>query len=108
MALKAYSADRSESRSIAGWRRVLLCAGYMLAGAVPLAVGVVRPGITGYPRCLLEEMVSGQAHRPFVKRQLVPLIVRAGAALTPESLDSRLRDTFAGSRLARRLRWPPA
>lgn len=107
LALKACSTDRSQGRLTAGRCRVLLYVGYLLAGMIPLAVGVVRPGITGYHRCLLQEMVYGQAYRPFVKRQLVPLIVRAGVCATPESLDARLRDAFADSALLQRLGWPP-
>lgn len=86
----------------------VIAAGYLAAGAVPLAVAVVRPGITGYHRALLQDMVHGRAHEPFVKRQLVPQLVRIGLACTPESVDERLREIFGDSRLVARLRWPPA
>ncbi|HSW47360.1 MAG TPA: hypothetical protein VLM89_17490 [Phycisphaerae bacterium] len=80
----------------------------LLAAAWPLAVGVVRPGITGYERALLPDMVHGRAHQPFVKRQLVPLAVRAILAITPESADRALRNVFERSSVVRRLRWPAA
>jgi hypothetical protein len=55
--------NRSKRRTNAGWRWLLVCVVYLLAGAVPLAVGVIRPGITGYYRCLFEDMVL---YLPFV------------------------------------------
>lgn len=90
------------------WRMGSLCGAYMVAAFVPLAVGVVRPGITGYPRAMLEDAVYGRAHRPFVKRQLVPLMVRGGAALVPDRVSESMSRTFAGSKLVQRLGWPPA
>ena len=79
---------------------------FLLAAGWPLAVGIVRPGITGYAPAMLPDMIHGRAHRPFVKRQLVPLVVRAGLAITPRPLDDRLREAFERSSLVRRLRWP--
>jgi len=90
------------------WRVGLLCTAYGAAALVPLAVGAVRPGITGYPRAMLEDAVYGRAYRPFVKRQLVPLMVRGGAALTPENVTESMSRAFAGSKLVRRLGWPSA
>ena len=90
------------------WCRLLLIAAYLLAGAAPLAIGVLRPGITGYERSQLEDMVYGQAFRPFVKRQLVPLIVRTGMAVMPDSVDAVLQEVFVGFGVVNYLRWPSA
>ena len=88
--------------------RLFWIALYLLAALCPLVVGVVRPGITGHPPAMLPDMIHGRAHQPFVKRQLVPLIVRAGLAVTPQSLDDCLRSAFERSSIARHLRWPAA
>ena len=78
----------------------------LVAAVWPLAVGVVRPGVTGYGPAMLPDMIHGRAYQPFVKRQLVPLVVRAGLAITPRAVDDRLREVFARSALVRRLHWP--
>jgi hypothetical protein len=81
---------------------------YLLIALIPLAVGVVRPGISGYRYAMLEDMIYGNAYTPFVKRQLVPLVVRAGTACFPSSLQQWCRDAFAHSSIVKRLGWPPA
>ena len=53
-------------------------------------------------------MVYGQAYRPFVKRQLVPLIVHTGMTVMPDSIDAVLQEVFAGSGAVNYLRWPSA
>jgi hypothetical protein len=84
----------------------VLCVGYLVSGAIPLTIGVIRPGITGYERAMLEDMVYGRAYRPFVKRQLVPLMVRAGKGQMPTALEEWLKNKFAGSSVVARLDWP--
>ncbi len=85
--------------------RWLWAAAFLLAAAWPLAVGIVRPGITGYGPAMLPDMIHGRAHQPFVKRQLVPLIVRAGLAVTPATIEDSLCRAFERSSLVRRFRW---
>ena len=87
-------------------RRLLWAVAYLLAAAWPLAVGIERPGITGYERAMLPDMIHGTAWQPFVKRQLVPLVVRGGLTLPPQSLDDRLRQVFERSSIVQKLRWP--
>lgn len=77
-----------------------------------VGVGAYRPGITGYQglkaRATLEDTIFGRAHKPFVKRQLAPLVVRGSSALVPDSARQALSDAFARSRLiSSRLGWPP-
>ncbi len=88
-------------------RRAAWCAAYLLVALVPLTVGAVRPGITGHHRMLLEDMVYARAHKPFVKRQLVPILVRGLTAATPANVRDRLETAFERSTLiTRRLHWP--
>jgi len=96
----------SDTRSIA--RGVLLTVAYIAVAAWPLSIGVARPGITGYERCLLPDHIYGRAYRPYVKRQLVPLVVRVGTDVMPEVWKERMRLCFERFRLEARLRWDPA
>lgn len=84
----------------------LLVMGYLIAGAIPLTVGVVRPGITGWKPALIEDLIYGRAARPYVKRQLIPTMVRGVIAVTPATVRLELRNLFAGSSLIQRLQWP--
>jgi hypothetical protein len=89
-------------------RVLLLCAGYGLSALAPLAVGIYRPGITGYGRAMLEDMVYGKAYKPFVKRQLVPLLIRGGVRAVPSAAKARLERMFGESEVIGRLKWPAA
>lgn len=53
-------------------------------------------------------MIRGQAYRPFVKRQLVPLLVRCGASVTPVLIKERLIKAFEKSSVISHLKWPVA
>jgi hypothetical protein len=89
------------------WSQLGLWALYLAVAAWPVAVGAFRPGITGYERAMLPDMVYGRAHRPFVKRQLAPLVVRGLSAVAPRELRHRLTNAFEQSSITRRLDWPP-
>ena len=91
-------------RLIRVWPIVL----YAAVALVPLSVGLMRPGLTPSPRVLPQDMVYGQAHRPFVKRQLVPSIVRVGTAAMPDGLRESLEASFEASPWVRRMGWPNA
>lgn len=108
MAVASEPTGGQAGRTRCAWRMGLLCGVYVVVALVPLAVGVVRPGITGYPRAMFEDAVYGRAYQPFVKRQLVPLMVRGAATLVPEGVSESMSRTFAGSKLVQRLGWPPA
>lgn len=43
-------------------------------------------GVNANERATLDDMISGEAHRPFVTRMLVPWLSRGTAALLPESV----------------------
>ena len=88
------------------WRSAGLATLYVVAALAPLSIGLVRPGLTSSGRLLPEDMVYGQAHRPFVKRQLVPLVVRGVAAVIPAAPRARFGDWFEATALGRRLGWP--
>lgn len=98
--------EKSENRSWRGWRILGLSFLYLIAAEIPLYTGLNHPGITGYKRAMLEDMVYGQAYKPYVKRQLVPLIVRAGKGIMPSVLEEKFKKKFANSELAKRLNWP--
>jgi len=95
-----------ENRASLNLKRFLIIASYMAVSAVPIAVGLFRPGVTGYKRAMLEDMVYGKAYRPFVQRQLVPIIVRAGVWILPEQLEQKLEDKFFRSTLVNKFGWP--
>lgn len=65
----------------------------VIASLVVLFVFLVRPGMTGHHRADFPEIMNGAAHKPYVSRALVPLAVRAVAALTP----TPVRDGVAAS-----------
>ena len=52
---------------------------------------IVEPGINSYERAMFEDMIYGRAHKPFVYRQLIPLLVRGIEAFLPEGTDHALR-----------------
>ncbi len=82
-----------------------LCLVYMAVAAVPMVVGVFRPGMNYYHKAKVADMVYGRAHQPFVRRQLVPVMVRGGAALMPAAMRGQLEERFAKSELVKRLGW---
>ncbi len=60
------------------------------------------------PRALLADSVEGTAYRPYVYRQLVPLMVRAIDAITPAPVRRSIDSTFAAHPLLmRKLHWAP-
>jgi hypothetical protein len=61
------------------------------------------------PRALLIDSVEGSAYRPYVYRQLVPLMVRALDAITPAPVRRAVESTFAAHPLLmRKLHWVPS
>jgi len=80
---------------------------YLIVAAIPLSVSIFRPGITGYERAVFEDMIYGKAHKPFVKRQLVPLIVRGTTHLIPGPTKTFLQKKFSQSKLINQLGWTP-
>jgi hypothetical protein len=67
------------------------------------------PRTSLYKRSLLPEMVAGTAWRPYVKRVLVPLVVRGADALLPAGARAGLGELVSGRpSLAARLGWQSA
>jgi len=60
-----------------------------------LNIFLVSPGIDGYDRARFGDMVYGKAYKPFVYRQLLPLIVRGTTALYPQNAAEFLRSAIA-------------
>jgi hypothetical protein len=44
------------------------------------------PGVKGYPRAELHDLIYGQAHRPFVSRPLGPWLIRGCLEIVPDSV----------------------
>jgi hypothetical protein len=89
-------------------QKILIGVLYMVVAAVPITVGMFRPGLINYDRATLQDMIYGSAYRPFVKRQLVPLLVRAGKACIPASALHQFSDYLAKLKLLKMLKWPKA
>lgn len=49
-----------------------------------------RVGINGNPPTMFRNMVDGTAHRPFVYRALVPMVIRAIEQIVPPACDERI------------------
>jgi hypothetical protein len=95
-----------ENRASFNLKRFLIIAAYIAVAAIPICIGIFRPGVTGYKRAMLKDMVYGNAYRPFVKRQLVPVVVRTGVWILPKQLEQKLKEEFSQSTLAAKLNWP--
>lgn len=79
----------------------------LLLGSLALLLWVA-PRTSIFTRALLPDMVQGTAYRPYVKRTLVAIVVRAVDAATPAALDDGLaRFVAAHPRLARLTGWKP-
>ncbi len=99
--------DQAEKKPLKFCFLSALCLAYLIAAAVPLSIGIFRPGITGYERAMFEDMIYGKAYKPFVKRQLVPLVVRGTTHLVPPDTKTFLQKKFSQSKLINQLHWPP-
>lgn len=69
-------------------------AAVLIVGVMYLVV-FVGEGIDAYYRSRLVDMVHGTAWRPYVARTLVPVLARAGTALTPPALADSLNGVLA-------------
>ena len=86
-----------------GWRWPL----YLGIALGLMAVAAPRTSLN--PRSLLPDMVRGTAWRPYVKRALVGVMVRAADSVIPARARDALRDRVESTPLLReRLGWEPA
>jgi len=78
---------------------------YTIASLVVLFVFLVRPGMTGHHRADFPQLVDGTAYRPYVSRALVPLLVRAVTAATPEGAREAVETTLRGREYVEAMGW---
>ena len=97
--------NQADLESKRGMKMFFLCLAYLAVAAVPLSVGVFRPGMNHYDKAKVADMVYGRAHQPFVRRQLVPVMVRGCVAMIPEAVRNQLKEKFAKSELVKRVGW---
>lgn len=76
-----------------------------IASLVVLFVFLVRPGMTGHHRADFPQIMDGTAHRPYVSRALVPLAVRAIAALTPTPVRDGIQSSLRGREFVDDVGW---
>lgn len=96
-------ADRPPSK---GHRRDPLWAWPLYALLACVLLSVAAPRTSLYKRALLPDMVAGTAWRPYVKRALVPLVVRGADALLPPAVRSAIGEQVRlHPILTRRLGW---
>ena len=92
-------------------RRLLLFLLYGLVARHVLLIFLLYPGINGFPVAMFPDLIYGRAYRPFVKRLLLPVIVRTVSTLTPKTAQNYLATTvvreFLGHMTAR-MGWEPA
>jgi len=88
------------------WRLLVLCVPYLVAGYIALHTAIRHPGITGWHKAMLEDYIYGRCYKPWVKRQLVPLVVRGGKFMMPGSVEGKLKQKFLHSKTAIDLGWP--
>jgi hypothetical protein len=75
-------------------RRLYHPAAAGIIAVVMYVVIFVGEGIDAYHRSRLVDMVHGTAWRPYVTRALVPIVARAGTALTPAPVAQSLTNAF--------------
>jgi len=87
LAMKAF--DQAAVRLVGRWLLLLLA--YMLAAQTVIAAFMNNYGFRGDDeRYGFQAMISGTAHRPFVYRVLMPVLVNAASALVPTPVQERL------------------
>lgn len=88
-----------------------LASGVVLLGFLSSIEGA-HVGINEYPRARFIDMVEGKAHTPYVRRALLPILVRYARAAAPAPLEAACRELAEGSGpLARafdEFHWEPA
>ncbi|MBN2211956.1 MAG: hypothetical protein JW709_11220 [Sedimentisphaerales bacterium] len=87
-------------------KRIGIYLGYLICATLPVTVGVHRPGITGWKPALYEDLIYMRASRPYVKRQLIPFLVRTITRITPQGIKDALKKRFGQSTWAQKHGWP--
>jgi len=86
----------------AGLRRLLTVLLYMLVAGLTTYVFLTKD-VNFYHRSSFGDMVYGRAHRPYVYRALVPLVIRGAVALTPDAARSALAQGLAHARARKQI-----
>lgn len=88
-----------------------LASGIVLLGFLS-SIEDAHVGINEFPRARFIEMVDGKAHTPYVRRALLPTLVRLTRAAAPAPLTATCRELAEGSgplaRAFSEFRWEPA
>ena len=69
---------------------------YLLISVAVFTNAAYSPGIDGYERSMLDEMVHGEAHKPFVYRALIPATINVLEKISPESFEDLLENALSG------------
>ena len=77
----------SETQPVTYGGRIAFPIFYVILCVFIVLIFISPPGINGYERAMFGEMVYGQAHKPFVYRALLPMIIRTTASIIPEETD---------------------
>jgi len=84
-------------------RKALLWFFYLFAAIAVLILFLVYPGINEYEAAKFDEMVSGDAYRPFAYRTLIPSTIRLITEITPQPVidwvQGRTQRSFTGMKL---------
>ncbi|MCZ6766655.1 MAG: hypothetical protein O7D32_06960 [bacterium] len=86
-------------------RHITLFIIYCVVVGQALFAFVVRPGLEGNMRAVFQELVYGEAHKPYVYRTLLPTTVRVIAEVTPEAIKEKTKGFAEGRKRMRLLRW---
>lgn len=85
--------------------RLLLWLAIVVALLVVLSVWARDPGIAGYARARVPELVAGTAPNPFARRALVPWLARALAGSLDDAGRARVTSLLAGRSSIAELGW---
>ncbi|NQS98103.1 MAG: hypothetical protein HQ591_06595 [candidate division Zixibacteria bacterium] len=77
----------TETRTAIHSRRIIFPIIYVILCVFIVLIFISPPGINGYERAMFGDMVYGQAHKPFVYRALLPMIIRTTTSIIPEETD---------------------
>ncbi len=69
---------------------------YLLISIAVFTNAAYSPGIDGYKRSMLEEMVHGEAHKPFVYRSLIPATINVLEKISPKSFKDMMENALSG------------
>ncbi len=78
---------------------------YLLTSVIILFVFIAYPGIDGYEKAQFNDVIYGQAHKPYVYRVLIPTIIRTITHITPTSIKENINSVLKEIELVQKLGW---